>query len=329
MLQRSIGELKASVIGLGTWAIGGWMWGGSEEEDSVRTIHAALDNGINLIDTAPVYGMGFSEEIVGKALKGRRDQAIIATKCGLVWDCRKGEHFFDTGLDNVKEGGDYKVYKYLGPESIRVEVERSLRRLQTDHIDLYQTHWQEATTPIAETMQVLLDLKKEGKIRAIGCSNATPAQMAKYADVGRLDSDQEKYNMLDRDHEETNLPYCKQYDVAFLSYSSMCKGLLSGKMGPERKFNKGDQRLNDPRFSEENRRYIQTMLGEFQVIAEKHSLTTAQLVTAWTYNQPGCTHTLVGARTPEQVMENADCGEVNLSDEDNRFIRKVLAEYEK
>ncbi|MCL2349417.1 MAG: aldo/keto reductase, partial [Planctomycetaceae bacterium] len=179
MQYRTLGttEIKTSVVGLGAWAIGGWMWGGTEEKDAMRAIDAAIDHGINLIDTAPMYGYGRSEEIIGKTIGSKREKVVLATKCGLRWDDKdwpEGEgvlHFYgdDKGVSSGKTGN--RVYKYLRPDSIRWEVEQSLKRLKTDHIDLLQTHWQDETTPIAVTMEMLLRLKDEGKIRAIGVSN--------------------------------------------------------------------------------------------------------------------------------------------------------------
>jgi len=241
MQYRELGKsgIKASVVGIGTWQMGGWRWGGTEEASAIKTLHAALDAGINLVDTAPAYGRGLSEEVVGKAIKGRRDQVILATKCGLVWHINKGTFFFE------QQGGP--INKYLGPESINYEIEQSLKRLQTDYIDLYQTHWQDATTPIEETMAVLLKLKDQGKIRAIGVSNANPEQMTEYQKFGEIASDQELYSMFDRKIEADNLPYCHTQQISMLSYAPLAKGLLSGKIGPEPVFSGYDQRLGKPR----------------------------------------------------------------------------------
>jgi len=223
MEYRNIGlsGIKASVVGLGSWAIGGWSWGGTNELEAIKAIHASLDAGITLIDTAPAYGLGLSEEIVGKAIAGRREKVLLATKCGLVWHTQKGEYFFN-------EKGK-PVYRYLGKESIRYEIEQSLNLLKTDYIDLYQTHWQDSTTPITETMETLLDLKREGKIRAVGVSNINLKQLKEYRLIGIIDSAQEKYNMLDRELEETILPYCREQNISILSYSSLATGLLTGK----------------------------------------------------------------------------------------------------
>jgi aryl-alcohol dehydrogenase-like predicted oxidoreductase len=319
MHTEAIGQsdVQASVVGLGTWAIGGWSWGGTDEADSIAAIQAALDAGITLIDTAPAYGLGLSEEIVGKALAGRRDEAIIATKCGLVWHTDEGRHFFD-------QGGK-PVHRYLGAESIRYEVEQSLRRLQTDYIDLYQTHWQDPTTPIEETMEALLRLKDEGKIRAIGVSNVDVSHLEAYERVGQLDSAQEKYSMLDRDIEADILPYTRAHDIAVLAYSPLALGLLTGKIGPERTFEGDDLRIDKPRFSIKNRQRVAAMLGEFEPIAARYDLTIPQLVIAWTAAQPGITHVLVGARNEAQAVENAAAGAATLSD-DLAVMDRIVAQ---
>ncbi|MGQ9733190.1 MAG: aldo/keto reductase, partial [Candidatus Zipacnadales bacterium] len=231
MHYRPLGQsgLEASVVGLGAWAIGGHNWGGTHEPAAIDAIRAALDEGITLIDTAPVYGFGLSEEICGKALVGRRDEVVIATKCGLVWHTTQGDHFFD--------GPVGPVYRYLGRESIRYEIEQSLRHLQTDRIDLYQTHWQETTTRREETMAALLELKEEGKIRAIGVSNCTIQQIEEYRSIGPVDADQERFSLLDRKLErEGQLAYCREHNIAVLAYSPLEQGLLTGKVGLDRQF---------------------------------------------------------------------------------------------
>jgi len=295
--------IEASVIALGAWAIGGWPWGGTDEKDAIDAIRAGLDAGMNFIDTAPAYGLGLSEEIVGKAIEGRREEAVIATKCGLEWHVEKGTRFF------VENGTP--VYRYLGAESIRYEVEQSLKRLRTDYIDLYQTHWQDSTTPISETMEALLRLKEEGKIRAIGVSNATVEQLEEYKKVGTVDSDQERYSMLDRGIENGLLPYCRKHNIAMLAYSPLAQGLLTGKVGPGREFPEGDMRRGDLRFGVENRAKVAKMLEEFGAIADHYNITLAQLALAWTVSQPGLTHALAGARNPQQALENAKAGDVS------------------
>ncbi len=332
MKKRPLGQsgIEATPVAYGAWAIGGWMWGGQDEQQAIRSIHAAIDAGINFIDTAPIYGFGASEELLGRALAGKRDQVVLASKCGMVWDTDKGDFFFHSDEDKWrKDGGKYKVMKYLGPESIRQEIEASLKRLQTDTIDLYQTHWQESTTPIEETMGCLMELKQEGKIRAIGVSNATPQQMDQYRKVGPIDSDQEKYSMLDREMEEANLPYVEKNDIAFLAYSPIAQGLLTGKMDENYTFDDSDLRKGNKRFGVENRKKVQAMLSDFQPVADKHDISLTQLVVAWTIAQPGCSHALVGARNEKQARENAAAGNVELSQEDLQTINDALDKHGK
>jgi len=310
MPAREIGTsgIRASGIGLGTWAIGGWMWGGTDEAKSIDAIHASIDAGVTLIDTAPAYGMGRSEEIVGKAIAGRRDQVVLATKCGLVWHTAKGNYFFD-------QGGK-PVHRYLGAESIAFEVEQSLRRLGTDHIDLYITHWQDPTTPIADTVGALKDLKQAGKIRAIGASNVTTAEAEAYLAAGTLDAVQEQYSMVHRDIEAELVPLCRDNGVSILSYSSLALGLLTGTIGPERVFEGDDLRIHDPRFSTENRRKAADFALEVKPIANAHKATIAELVIAWTIRQPGITFALCGARNPSQAKENGRAGSISLREDE-------------
>lgn len=322
MRYRPLGQsgIEASVVAFGAWAVGGWFWGGADDEDSVAAVHRALDAGITLIDTAPVYGLGRSEEIVGKAIRGRRDQVVLATKCGLVWHTGSGTHFFD-------ELGK-PVRKFLGPESIRYELEQSLRRLQTDVIDLYQTHWQDETTPIEETMATLLELKREGKIRAIGVSNATVRQMDDYRKIGPVDSDQEKYSMLDREMDAEQLPYCESNNIAMLAYSPLGQGLLTGRVTADRELPEGDLRAESPRFSLAGRRRISSLLDDIRPIAHACDATLAQLAIAWTLSQPGMTHALVGARNPEQVTENAAAADIVLGEAELAAIAEILGEHD-
>jgi len=329
MLYRKLGNtgIDASVIALGTWVMGGWMWGGADDKESIKAIHASLDNGINMLDTAPIYGFGRSEEVVGKAIKDRRDKVVLATKCGMRWDLQKGELYFHSDDDGIagEDEAKRKVYKYLGPESIREEVENSLRRLQTDYIDLYQTHWQESTTPIAETMAELLTLKEEGKIRSIGVSNASVEQMKEY---GEIASDQEKYSMFVRNIDENgNTDYCIDNNIAILAYSPLAQGLLTGKITSDRTFNKGDVRLNNPLFQPESLQKINSMLNDIKPIAEKHDVELTHLTLAWTFHRKGISHLLVGARNEKQAVENAKAGEVKLSEAEIKSIDDAFKMY--
>ncbi len=307
MLTREIGSsgIRASAIGLGTWAIGGWMWGGTDEQQSIAAIQASIDEGVTLIDTAPAYGQGLSEEIVGKAIRGRRDKVVLATKCGLVWHTVQGNHFFDY------EGRP--VHRYLGRESIVYEVEQSLRRLSTDYIDHYITHWQDPTTPIDETVAALEQLKRQGKIRSIGASNVSADDLRTYVGTGALDAIQEQYSMVKRDIERTLIPVCRENGISVLSYSSLALGLLSGKIGPERVFSGDDQRKDNPTFSVANREKIARLMADIAPLADAHDATPAQIVITWTLSQPGITFALCGARNPVQARENAQAGRIRLS----------------
>jgi methylglyoxal reductase len=318
-ITREIGAsgVKASAVGLGTWAIGGWMWGGTDEAESISAIHASLDAGVSLIDTAPAYGLGRAEEIVGKALKGRRDKAVIATKCGLVWHTRKGRHFFD------QDGKP--VYRYLGRDAIFHEVEESLRRLGTDHIDLYITHWQDPTTEVGETMDALKDLKKAGKIRAIGASNVDANDLNAYIAAGGLDAIQERFSMIDREIERELLPLTTKNGISTLSYSSLALGLLSGTVGPDRVFSGDDQRKDNLRFSTENRRKVAGFAEAIRSVADQHRASIAQIVIAWTLAQPGVTFALCGARNPAQAIDNARAGEIRLSPQDLSSINRAIS----
>ncbi|MGB3245197.1 MAG: aldo/keto reductase [Sulfitobacter sp.] len=321
MLTRPIGAsgIEASVIGLGTWAIGGWMWGGTDEAKSIDAIRCSVDEGVTLIDTAPAYGQGRAEEIVGKALKGCRDKVILATKCGLVWHTQKGNHFFDVD--------GQPVHRYLGKDGIIHEVEQSLKRLGTDYIDHYITHWQDPTTPIAETMEALEALKTQGKIRSIGASNTSVEDINAYVAAGQLDAIQEEYSMVKRDIEQTLLPVAVSNKVSALSYSSLALGLLSGKMTPDRTFEGDDQRKDNPRFSSENRKKVKALMDEILPVAESHNATLAQIIIAWTLQQPGITFSLCGARNPEQARENAQAGRLRLTPDDITAITNSAGQH--
>lgn len=318
-IMREIGTsgVTASAVGLGTWAIGGWMWGGTDEAESIAAIRASLDAGVTLIDTAPAYGLGRSEEIVGRALRGRRDQAVIATKCGLVWHTQQGRHFFD------QDGKP--VHRYLGRDAIAHEVEASLRRLGTDHIDLYITHWQDPTTPVEETMDALKDLKKAGKIRAIGASNVDAGDLTAYVAAGGLDAIQERFSMIDREIEKELLPLTTANGISTLSYSSLALGLLSGVIGPDRVFSGDDQRKDNPRFSIGNRKKIAGFAEAIKPVADGHGASIAQIVIAWTLAQPGVTFALCGARNPAQAKDNARAGKIRLRPEDLSLIDQAIS----
>lgn len=329
MILRPLGNsgIQASAVGFGAWAIGGWMWGGTDQREAVKAIHAAVGKGVNFIDTSPIYGFGLSERIVGEAVRDRREDVILATKCGLVWTRTRGEHYFDStaeGVENVNP--TYRVYKNLDPASIREEIEQSLRRLRTDYIDLYQTHWPDRTTDIDDTMNELMRLRQEGKIRAIGVSNVSRKQLDKYLFRGPVDTDQEMFSMIDREAQAERRAYCAEQGVAFLAYSPLARGLLTGTLGSDRRFGPGDHRASSPRFSPENLGRVETLLDGVRAVATARGVTLGQLAIAWAIAQPGCTHALVGARTPQQALENAAAGRIELDGDELGRIDRILSE---
>jgi methylglyoxal reductase len=326
MLYRELGSsgISSSAIGLGAWAIGGWMWGGTNEEDALEAIDVSLDQGINLIDTAPAYGYGLSEQLVGRAIRGRRDKVVLATKCGLVWDREQGQFFFHADSKGMTfRPSEKKIYKSLAPDSIRSELEQSLQRLGTDYIDLYQTHWQDPTTPIDDTVAVLRELQSQGKIRAIGVSNAGLDELKAY---GPIASDQEKFSLIDRGIEANGtLDYCRQENIAVLPYSPLANGLLTGKIDPERRFGEGDLRRTSPRFRKESIGRVNAALEGLKPIAERHGATIGQLIIAWTIMRPSVACVLCGARNAVQAVENAQAGNMTLSAEETAQIDRVAS----
>lgn len=319
MLTRTIPgtDRSASAVGLGTWAIGGWMWGGTDDAAAEDAIRAGLDAGITLIDTAPAYGLGHAEEVVGRAISGRRDQVVLATKCGLVWHAQRGPYFFSQG--------GLPVHRDLSPAAIRHEVEESLRRLKTDYIDLYITHWQDPSTPIAETVGALEALQAEGKILAYAASNTSPEDIAAYQAAGRIAAVQEEYSMLTRRIEASHLPLCRAEGIAVMGYSVLALGLLSGRIGADRVFAGDDQRRDDPRFSTENCARVDRLMQTIRPVAETHAASPAQVVIAWTLAQPGLTFALCGARNPEQARENAAAGHLRLTAAEIAEIDRAIA----
>jgi aryl-alcohol dehydrogenase-like predicted oxidoreductase len=283
-------SIRASRIALGTWAIGGWMWGGSDEREAIKTIHAALDRGINLIDTAPVYGFGHSEEIVGKALAlgGRRSRAIIATKAGLDW--KNGKPFRNARKARLVE-----------------EVENSLRRLQTDVIDLYQIHWPDPNTPIAEVAEAMGALYGAGKIRAIGVSNFSPAQMDEFRKVAPLHTAQPPYNLFERAIDQDVLPYCHDHDIAVLAYGSLCRGLLSGRMSESSRFTGDDLRKSDPKFlAPRFPQYLAAVERLDRVARERFGRRVIHLAVRWVLDRNKMNIALWGARRADQLSPIGD-----------------------
>jgi len=325
MEYRRLGKsgLKLPVVCYGAWAIGGWMWGGTDDDAAVRAIRKAIDLGITCIDTAPIYGMGHSERIVGKAIAGRRDEVTIATKCGVRWDVVKGHHVFDSKMN---DGTPVQIRRFLGAESIKKECEESLQRLGIEVIDLYQCHQPDPTTPVEESWDAMLELQKEGKVRAIGVSNFTVEMMEKCLSRGPVASDQPLYNPLERDIEKDILPFCIENDIGVLAYSPMTQGLMTGKVTMDRKFPEDDVRSHKPWCKPENRQRVLEMLKKIQPIADGHKATLAQVTINWVISQKGLTAALVGARNEKQVEENARAADFRLTEDELATIRNAVEE---
>jgi aryl-alcohol dehydrogenase-like predicted oxidoreductase len=300
-------ELKVSRIGLGTWVMGGWMWGGSDEAESIQTIQAAVDRDINLVDTAPVYGFGRSEEIVGKALAGGlRERVVIATKAGLDW---RGDHPF----------------RSASRARILAEAEQSLRRLRTDYIDIYQVHWPDPLTPIEECAEAMLALYREGKIRAIGVSNFSPDQMQVFRQVAPIHTVQPPYNLFEREAEDEVLPYCLRHNITALVYGPICRGLLSGRMKLNTHFGGDDQRNTDPKF-------LPPRFGEYlRAVNQLDSFThdnfgkrVMHLALRWVLDQPGVSVALMGARQPAQLEPLSEVMGWKLSNDAMAEIDRIV-----
>ncbi|GEO80006.1 aldo/keto reductase [Pararhodospirillum oryzae] len=312
MEQITLGRsgVQASRIGLGTWAIGGWMWGGTDEAAAIATVRRAVDQGVSLIDTAPVYGFGRSEEIVGKALAegGMRERVVIATKAGLNWQ-------------------DGAVFRDSRPQRLRAEIEDSLRRLRTDHIDLYQIHWPDLESDIAETARVLEDLRREGKIRAIGVSNYSVAQMEAFRAVASLDTAQPPYNLFERGIEADVLPHARETGLTLLCYGALCRGLLSGRMRPGQTFSGDDLRRSDPKFQGDTfPAYLAAVEALATLARERFGKSVLALAVRWVLDQ-GPTVALWGARRPEHLDALAEIDGWHLDGESRQAIDALLARH--
>ncbi|HEY2757259.1 MAG TPA: aldo/keto reductase [Pseudolabrys sp.] len=303
-------DLKPSRIGLGTWAIGGWMWGGSDDAESIRTIQSAIDHGITLIDTAPVYGFGHSEDVVGRALAqdGRRAKAVIATKVALDW----------------KEG---KPFRNASRGRILKEVDDSLRRLRTDVIDIYQVHWPDPNVPIEETAGALKDVMQAGKIRAIGVSNFSPAQMDKFRAVAPLHTNQPPYNLFEREIEKDVLRYCQKNNIMTLAYGALCRGLLAGKMTAATKFTGDDLRRSDPKFQQPRfGQYLEAVAALEGFAATHYGKSVVHLAVRWILDKQGAGFALWGARRPDQLDPIDDVYGWSLDASAMAEIDKILAD---
>ena len=324
MQTRRLGtsDLQIHPVVLGAWAIGGSMWGGQDERRSIDAIVASIDAGVNLIDTAPVYGMGKSEELVGRAIRGRRDKVLLATKCGLIWDRPEGTHRF-TMID--VDQTSHPVHYDMSPVAVRRGLEDSLRRLQTDVIDLLQIHWPDPAIPTAEMFGEMLRLRDEGKVRWLGVCNFSRPQLEVGQQVAGIVSQQPQYNLLDREIEADVLPWCHREQVGVIVYSPMARGLLTGKYGADHQFPPNDHRAGLRWFTPTWRPRVLAALEEARPIAEAHGVSLGNLAVAWTLAQPGVTGAIVGARDAAQAVENVRAASVQLSAADLTRLSRLFA----
>lgn len=291
-------------VGLGTWAIGGgnwaFAWGSQDDQQSIAAIHRALDLGINWIDTAAVYGLGHSEEIVGQAVKGRSERPFIFTKCSLVWDQSR------------------TVSNSLKADSVKRECEASLRRLGVDAIDLYQIHWPNPEPEIEEGWAAMAELKREGKVRHIGVSNFNVAQMERAQRIAPVETLQPPYSLIERGIERDILPYCQQHNIGVIAYSPMASGLLTGKMTAERVtgMEQDDWRRNDEQFQEPRLSRNLELADVLRRIGERHHVSTGAVAIAWTLRHPAVTAAIVGARRPDQIDETVAAANLELTGDD-------------
>lgn len=321
MRTMNIGQsgIEASVVAIGAWAIGGdSQWGPSDDSESIRTIHRARELGVTLLDTAPAYGLGHSEEVVGKALLGRRGDYVLSTKCGLRWDIKEGALMMER--DGVR------IVRNTRPQRLAEELEMSLRRLKTDYLDIYIVHWQELPEfpcPIAETMDFLLRLKAQGKIRAIGASNLSPAQFLEYTKAGQLDLIQEKYSLLDRAAESTLFGLCQTHGVTFQAYSPLERGTLTGKITVDSKVEMTTAKSKIKWFQPEFLPKIAALGEKWAPLCKKYECTMTQLVIGWTTAQGNGSNVnaLCGARKLDQIEENARGGDIVLDAADLAAMR--------
>lgn len=327
MEYRKLGksDLEISAITFGSWAAGGWQWGSTDRQDAVNAIRASYDLGVTSIDTAPIYGQGTSEEIVGEAIRGiPRDKVQILTKFGLRWDTDKGI-FRENNID--VHGKPFALHKYAGKDGVIFECEESLKRLGTDYIDLYQIHWPDESTPIDETFEAVERLIEQGKVRYAGVCNYSAQEMEEAEQTLNIVSNQVPFSMVNRGIEEETLPYCVVQGKGILAYSPLERGLLTGKIHAGYTFEEGDHRSTHPSFQPDFIKRTNDLLRKLKPIADEHSATLSQLVLRWTIERAGITVALAGARNAHQAIQNAEVINVKLSADELDYINKVVAEF--
>jgi aryl-alcohol dehydrogenase-like predicted oxidoreductase len=317
-------EVKVSVLAFGAWAIGGWLWGGADSKDAINAIETAIDNGMTTIDTAAVYGFGLSEELTGKAIKGKRSKVQVLTKFGLTWNEKKGKFHF-ASQDN--SGKDVELYRYSSKEKVISDCDLSLKRLGTDYIDLFQIHWDDPTTPVSETMEAFEILVKKGKIRAGAVCNYSLELMKEAEKTFPIASNQVHYSMVNRGIEKDIVPHCIEKNIGILAYSPLQRGLLTGKIRQDHKFNDGDTRPSTIYYKEPNLSRILSLTDNLKEIANERKVTLSQLVLNWTTQQPGITCVLAGARNATQVLENVKAADFLLNENEIYRINELLSNF--
>lgn len=302
-------DLEVSVLALGTWVTGGWAWGGADESDSLKAILRAFEAGINFVDTAPVYGFGKAEEIVGQALRewGASDRLVIATKCALEWDEKQN------------------IRRNASPRRILQEIDQSLHRLGLERIDLYQIHWPDSQTPFETSMETMVKLQEAGKIRYIGVSNFNREQITACQRVTPVHSLQSPFNLFEREIQGELLPFCESAGIATMAYGGLCRGLLTGKFTGLESFPRGDLRRADPKFKPDRFGQYVKAVADLRKLADKYHKTPAQFALRWALQQPGITTVLAGARTAAQVEDNVGAAGWCIEAEDLEQVEQILS----
>jgi len=328
MIYRELGQsgVQVSAIAFGAWAIGGFMWGGSDEKQAIAAIRHGFELGVTTIDTAPIYGMGLSEELVGKAVVDRRDRFQIMTKFGIQWKQKGTQQQFRSQKDY--EQLMQQIYYTARKENIIQECEDSLRRLGTDYIDYYQHHRPSEDAGVTEVMEALEKLKDQGKIRAAGVSNYSLEQMKQASRILGFEANQLPYSMLKRDIEKDIVPWVLQNNRGVIAYSPLQRGVLTGKYSPGHTLEEGDHRKGSRFFKPDNIRKINAFLSKLEPIARRHGASLAQLVLNWTLHQPGIVVVLAGARNPGQIEDNARAADIKLSEQEMSNINTHLEKLE-
>ncbi|MHC1744129.1 MAG: aldo/keto reductase [Syntrophobacteraceae bacterium] len=304
-------DLEVSPIVLGTWVTGGWAWGGADEDAAVGALLRAFELGINFVDTAPVYGFGKSEGLVGKAIRewGHRDELVVATKCCLEWDEKE------------------RIGRNSSPQQIRQEIDDSLARLGVEKIDLYQIHWPDSKTPFEASMEVLIRLQEAGKIRYIGLSNFNVSQIEACLEHGEVVSLQPPFNLFERGAEQDILPFCLKNGIATLVYGGLCRGMLTGKFKGDEQFPRGDLRRGDPKFKPDRFKQYVKAVEDLRKLAASYGKSVAQFALRWALQQPGVTTVIAGARTAAQVEDNAGVAGWKIAPEDLGKVDAILSRH--